>query len=187
MCCPQRHCLSDICIWQSSILSSFMWHLISYREEDCLRCSPVAYTKLAILSRGPDLGLGNSFQDRVWVMGDEEKWAHQHVSKYSNCVFSWTVPFQIFYPIFTPHISANFTKCSNILAKRLQLSERRDILTKPLSSFKIQSGSEFKAGSFLSLQYNRGSKCRIAKSEQYIEKYYTTSISPPLLDLDTLG
>lgn len=47
-------------------------------------------------------------------MGDRENWAHLYV--FSDCVLSWTVPFQIFYPL-SPNISKNTQNVPNFRNK----------------------------------------------------------------------
>lgn len=100
------------------------------------------------------------------------------------CIFL-NSPFSKILPHFA-HISAKYTKCFNIFAISLHHSERTHILTKPHHHLKLSSGSEIKAESFLSLQYNIN-KCRITgwtlhrekKSGHYmVYNQWTSSLRP---------
>lgn len=88
-----------------------------------------------------------------------------------------------------PQMSAKYTKCFNIFAIILHLSERTHILTKPHHHLKLSLGSEIKAESFLSLQYNINNKCRITEWTLHRKKkrWYTISGPPPLDHVGDLG
>lgn len=101
-------------------------------------------------------------------MGDGENWAHLHMSKYSEHIFSWIAPFQIFYPIL-PIYQQN-TQNIPICLWYVYIFRKEHVYSQNLVISQNCFGSEIKAESFLPLQYNINSKCRVPQTEHYIEK-----------------